>query len=268
MNRIVFFVSDSTAITAETLGRSLLTQFKQFTFERITMPFVNTLEKAQKALEEINKISREQQAKVIVFSTLVDPHLRKILSPCNGLFIDFFDQVMPALKKELHAEPEQKIGQTHGIDPQIYSSRIEAINFALDTDDGLGIKHYDKADVILIGVSRSGKTPTCLYLALQFRIHAANYPITEEDMHSGQLPKSLETYRPKLFGLTIDPERLHEIREQRSPNSRYASLDQCQYETTQIERLFQQSNIPYLNSTHFSIEEISTRIMNQMGIKR
>jgi regulator of PEP synthase PpsR (kinase-PPPase family) len=147
-------------------------------------------------------------------------------------------------------------------------SRIDAVNFALDNDDGSKIKHYDKADIILVGVSRSGKTPTCLYLALQFGIKAANYPLTEEDLQNFSLPDVLKPHKHKIFGLTIDPERLAAIRNERKANSRYASLAQCYYETEEVEHLYQQEQISFLSTTDLSVEEISTKIMQKAKIKR
>lgn len=269
MQRIAFFISDSTGITAETLGRSLLTQFKDLEFEQTTIPYVSTVENAKEVLEQINQASIESHSKVIVFSTLADPKMREIIRSCNCLFIDFFDSFIPTLEEELHSKYAQKIGELHKIaNFKTYDARVSAIEFALNTDDGIGINHYKNADIILIGVSRCGKTPTSLYLALKFGLFAANYPLTEEDLSIATLPKSLEAYKNKLFGLTITTQRLHEIRQQRKPNSIYSSLPQCQKELDMVERIFRRTDIPFLNSTNFSIEEIATKIMAMKQIKR
>jgi regulator of PEP synthase PpsR (kinase-PPPase family) len=269
MQRVVFFISDSTGITAETLGRSLLTQFQELEFDQTTIPYVNTIEKAKEVLERINQASRDTKARVLVFSTLADPKIREILASCNCLFIDFFDAFIPPLEEELHSKYAKKIGELHKIaNFKTYDQRVAAIEFALNTDDGVGINNYKNADIVLIGVSRCGKTPTSLYLALKFGLFAANYPITDENLTIATLPKDLEPHKDKLFGLTITAQRLHEIREQRKPKSTYASLPQCQRELSMVEKIFKRSNIPFLNSTTFSIEEIATKIMAMKKIKR
>jgi len=267
--RTAFFVSDSTGITAETLGHSLLAQFPGIHFEKLTIPYINSVAKAQKIIAQINAASQKTQAKALVFSTLANSEIRAILATCNGLFMDFFDILMGPLEKELQAKYSQDIGKFHSIlDTNSYDQRISAVDFALYTDDGIGIKHYENADVILIGVSRCGKTPTCLYLALKFGIFAANYPITEEDMYEVNLPKPVQPYISKLFGLTISVERLQSIREQRKPGSRYATKEQCQQELKTVLQIFNKSNIPYLDSTTCSIEEIATKIMAKKKINR
>jgi len=269
MRRTAFFISDSTGITAETLGRSLLTQFQELEFDQTTIPYVNTVEKAKEVLERINQASRDTKTKVLVFSTLADPKMRTIFSNCDCLFIDFFDTFIPALEEELHSKYAEKIGELHKIaNFKTYDQRVAAIEFALNTDDGVGINNYKNADIVLIGVSRCGKTPTSLYLALKFGLFAANYPITDEDLTIATLPKSLLPHKEKLFGLTITAQRLHEIRQQRKPKSTYASLPQCQKELSMVEKIFKRANIPFLNSTTFSIEEIATKIMTIKKIKR
>lgn len=269
MQRTAFFISDSTGITAETLGRSLLTQFQGLEFDQTTIPYVNTEEKAKEVLERINQTGCDTKSKVIVFSTLADPKMREILAGCNCLFIDFFDAFIPALEKELHSKYAEKIGELHKIaNFKTYDQRVAAIEFALNTDDGIGINNYKNADIVLIGVSRCGKTPTSLYLALKFGLFAANYPITDEDLTIATLPKSLLPHKEKLFGLTITAQRLHEIRQQRKPKSNYASLSQCQKELSIVEKIFKRASIPFLNSTTFSIEEIATKIMAMKKIKR
>jgi regulator of PEP synthase PpsR (kinase-PPPase family) len=269
MKRTAFFISDSTGITAETMGHSLLTQFPQFEFTQLAIPYVNTPEKAYEVLAKIDQASQDGQAKALVFSTLANPEIRNIIANCNGMFIDLFDMLAEPLEQELNSKYAQKVGKSHNIKNfQTYDTRIAAIDFALNTDDGVGINHYTDANLILVGVSRCGKTPTCLYLALKFGIFAANYPITDEDMAAPHLPQALQLYPEKLFGLIITADRLHEIRQQRQPNSNYAAIQQCQRELTHVENMFKRNNIPYLNSTNFSIEEIATKIMSQKKIKR
>lgn len=268
MKRTAFFISDGTGITSEALGVSLLARFQDVEFERITLPYVDSIEKALEAVDKINKAAEYNGAKAIIFDTLVDDKIRNIISTSNGFMIDIFAAFLEPLEKELGAPSSYKVGQTRMTKHEIYDERIDAINYALDNDDGARTKYYDKADVILVGVSRSGKTPTCLYLGMQYGIKAANYPLTEEDIEDQKLPASLKPYREKIFGLTIEPERLVLIRNERKPNSRYSSVKQCNYEVEEVELMYKRERIPFMNTTHYSVEEIATRIMVQANIQR
>lgn len=269
MKRTAFFISDGTGITAETLGNSLLAQFESIEFERITLPYVDSVEKAQKAVERINTTAEARGYPVLIFDTIVDKEIRKIIDQANGLNVDIFTAFLAPIENALQVESSYSVGKSHSAaTSSSYVARIDAVNFALDNDDGARTRHYAEADVILVGVSRSGKTPTCLYMAMQFGIKAANYPLTEEDMHDLRIPKSLEPFRKKLFGLTIDPDRLAAIRNERRANSRYASLKQCYHEIDEVEMLYQRENIPFISTTDKSIEEISTRILAETGLER
>jgi hypothetical protein len=266
--RTVFFVSDQTGVTAETMGHSLLTQFESVDFRPVTLPFVSTVDKAEEAVRRIDLAAAEAGLRPIVFSTLVQDELRDIVKRANALFLDFIDAFVGPLERELAMRSTHRAGRAHGIaDLAAYTTRINATNFALANDDGGG-RDYERADVVLIGVSRSGKTPTCLYMALQYGIFAANYPLTEDDLESGDLPGVLQSYRRKLYGLTIRPDRLVQIRQERKPDSRYASARQVQYEVRTAEALFQRYGIPHLNTTECSIEEIASRILDKTGIER
>jgi [pyruvate, water dikinase]-phosphate phosphotransferase / [pyruvate, water dikinase] kinase len=265
----VFFLSNRTAITAETLGYSLLAQFPGVNFSSITIPFVDDKSKADKIVARINNEAEVTGMRPIVISTMADEGISKIILSSKALVLDPFDRFLPDLEATLHAHSIHESGQSHRISNQsLYESRIDAIDFSLIHDDGATTKLYDKTDIIILGVSRSGKTPTCLYLALQFGIKAANYPITEEDMDSEGLPKHLKAFKNKLFGLTTEPKRLAHIREERRPGSRYASMEQCRYEVKAAEQMFEQFHVPYLNTTTMSIEEISTKIVEVAGLKR
>ncbi len=267
--RVVFFVSDRTGITAENLGHALLTQFSSMNFEQHSLPFINSEEKARLAAQTINQSAQTSDNKPLVFSTLIDDNYRAIISETQSHIIDFFDAFIKPLEIELRMPSSHAEGLSHGISNEVvYMSRMDAVNFALKNDDGISTKEYNKADVILIGVSRSGKTPTCLYLAMQFGLRAANYPLTESDMAGGHLPKILQPYRDKLFGLTINAERLRTIREIRRQHSEYASMAQCQKETRLINALFAIENIPRIDSSHISVEEIATSIIQLMKISR
>lgn len=269
MKRTAFFISDGTGITAETLGNSLLSQFEAIRFEKITLPYVDTIEKAQAVVDRINRQAEEDGKAPIVLDTIVDDEIRELLATCNGFKIDVFSTFLKPLETELDTQSSYTVGKSHAINEmERYKDRIDSVNFALDNDDGARTRQYDQADIILVGVSRCGKTPTCLYMALQFGIRAANYPLTEEDMEASRLPDCLQPYRHKLYGLTIDPFQLAAIRHERRANSRYASLDQCDFEVRTVERLFEKENIPCINTTNFSIEEIATRIINESGLQR
>ena len=269
MKRLVYFISDGTGITAETLGHSLLSQFSDVTFEQITLPYIDTLNKALECVSEINLKGGQQNSLPIVFSSIVSPEIRNTLATAKAETLDLFERFLPALSATLDQAPNQLVGQSQAIDNDpCYTQRIEAVHYALDNDDGQQLKDYENADLILVGVSRCGKTPTCLYLALHFGIRAANYPITEEDMDANTLPKALQAHRHKLFGLTIDSERLASIRHERRANSNYSSFEQCDYEVRFVESILKKSRVPVLNSTHLSIEEMSARILKHAGLNR
>ncbi len=269
MKRKVFFVSDRTGITAEMFGQSLLSQFEKTQFDEMTLPFIDTVTKAKKACKLIEDAFKETNLKPIVFDTIVTPELRKIIQSSGAMVLDFFHTFIGPLEEELAENSNFSVGKTHSLNNgQAYDSRIDAVNYALNNDDGITTRHYADADVILIGVSRCGKTPTSLYMAMQFGIKAANYPFTEDDMEKLTLPADLKTYKSKIFGLTINPNRLHEIRTERKANSKYASLSQCQYEVREVESLYRREKIPNLNTTTRSIEELTTKILAATGLKR
>lgn len=269
MKRSAFFISDGTGITAEALGQSLLAQFEDIHFEKHTLPYIDTVEKAQSVVDKINNAAIENKERPIVCDTIVNEEVRAVISQCNGFNIDVFGSFLKPLEQELKTHSSYSVGKSHGIQEMTrYKDRIESINFALDNDDGARTQQYNRADIILVGVSRCGKTPTCLYMAMQFGIRAANYPITEEDMHLTELPEILQNHRHKLYGLTIDPFQLAAIRHERRPNSRYASLDQCALEVRTVQRMLKQLSVPQINTTTFSVEEIATRIISQQGLKR
>ncbi|GAB4350154.1 MAG: pyruvate, water dikinase regulatory protein [Gammaproteobacteria bacterium] len=269
MPRAVFYVSCRTGITVETLGQGLLTQFQGMPFEHISLPYTDTLEKAQQVVERINRAAAETGIRPIVFTTLIDPELRRCVARSEGVFFDFLGRFIGPLSEELGVEPAQAMGLSHGlVDYDRYMARIDAVQFAQLNDEALRMKDYHEADLILIGVSRSGKTPTCLYLALQFGIRAANFTLQLEDLERCALPEKLLALRERLFGVTIDPQRLHQIRSQRKPDSDYASLPQCRRETKLAEALFRDHDIPFANATAVSIEEIATKIMQRCHLER
>ncbi len=269
MPRTIFIISDGTGITAETLGHALLTQFEGMEYQQIILPFVDTPEKTANALELIQWAWGEDGARPVVFSTFTDPTLLELVAGSNALVLDLFSIFIGNLEAEFGLHSTHAKGRLHGmVDAASYDTRMQAINFSLQHDDGASTAHYHQADVILTGVSRTGKTPTSIYLAMQFGLRAANYPLTEEDLRGMRLPNRLKPYRGKLFGLTITPERLSMIRSERRPGSAYASLSQCRKEVEDAASLFRLAGIPHLDTTAMSIEEIASRVIQERGIKR
>ncbi len=267
--RSVFFVSDRTGITVEMLGQSILSQFKSVRFNQITIPFVDSVERAREVAESINQTAEATGVRPIVLSTLVDAEMTRIIAASNAFYLDCLGSFIAPLEQELGAPSSHTIGVSHSTsDWVVYHQRIEAVNFSLAHDDGLGVGDIDTADVVLVGVSRSGKTPTCLYLALQFGVRAANYPLTPEDLDKHRLPDLLQSCREKVFGLTIDPYRLHQIRSERRANSDYASLPNCTAEIRDAVRILDQAGVPILDTTTKSIEELSAIIMQKAKLRR
>ena len=266
--RTAYYISDGTAITAEVFGHALLSLFTM-EFKHLTIPFVETVDQAQQVVQKISESFQDDGQRPLVFYTIVNVEVRKIISKSVGINYNFLDQFVAPLEKVLGVPSKPEKHRTHSIHEKTYDIRIEAVNYALANDDGTNLKDYHEADIILVGVSRSGKTPTSLYLALQYGIKAANYPFTEDDMGDVlKMPPALKRFKDKLFGLTIEAERLHQIRSERRANSRYASLAQCRMELREVENLYRKEKIPFLNSTRYSIEEISAKILAQTGLQR
>ncbi len=267
--RTVFFLSDQTGITAETLGQSLLTQFEGIRFRQITVPFIATVDKAQEVARRVNLTAQVEGRRPIVFGTFVQARLREIIEQADCLLLDLIDVFIGPLEEELEMKSTHTTGRAHGVaNSEKYTRRIDATHFAMDNDDGERVHNYPRAQIILIGVSRCGKTPTSLYLALQHGVFAANYPLTEDDFEYKRLPKALHGHEKKLFGLTIRPDRLRQIREERRPNSRYASAQQVNYELREAESLYRRQGIPFMDTTHTSVEEIAARVLHQKGLRR
>ena len=242
--RTVFFISDRTGITVEMLGHSLLSQFEDFDFQRTTIPFVDSPERVAEVVAEINRVRIRDDRRPIVFSSLVNEH-------------------------ELKAKSSHAAGRSHGVtNGREYFTRIDAVNFALAHDDGMSTRELSKAQVVLVGVSRCGKTPTTLYLAMQFGVRTGNFPLTPDDFTDRKLPASVRPFHDKLYGLTINPDRLHRIRTERRPHSKYASLENCRYEVREAEAMMQREGIPFLDTTTKSIEEIATTILHQSHLER
>ena len=267
--RKAFFISDRTGITAEMLGHSLITQFEMVDFSEVTMPFIDSVEKAEAAVAKINARGASDGARPLIFSSLVNPDVSAVVARANALFLDCFETYIRPMEKELAVSASHAVGRSHSAQNfENYHHRIEAVNYSLGHDDGASTRELKEADVILVGVSRCGKTPTCLYLAMQFGIRAANYPLIPEDFANRQLPGQVKNLRDRLYGLTIKPERLQQIRNERRPNSTYATLSNCEFEVREAEAMMRRENIPFLDATSKSVEELATTIVHEGKLVR
>ncbi|HKJ16173.1 MAG TPA: pyruvate, water dikinase regulatory protein [Xanthomonadales bacterium] len=268
MQRTVFFISDGTAITTEKLGHSLLTQFPDVEFRQVRIPFASTEKLVADAVDQINAAFETDGAPPLVFNSIVNPSLTENLMNSSGIILDLFSAFLEPMAQALGVEPKRRVGKAHGMtDRDRYEDRMEATNYALTHDDGMSLT-YTSAELILVGVSRSGKTPTCLYIGLHFGIKSANYPLTESDLEAQRLPQFLRVHKSRIVGLLIDPDRLAQIRETRRPGSKYASLKQTHWEIESAESLLRAEGIPTLYTTHASVEEIASRVLMKLDLQR
>ena len=268
-SRDVFYVSDGTAITCETLGHVVLGQFSFIPNEK-TFPFVESEDKVADVIKEIEISYQRDGIKPLVFFSIVVPEIREMLLKAPAHSYDVLESIVQKVQDDIQMEPQPKMQRSRSVskDSDTYFDRIAAIEYTLAHDDGITLKGLDEADIILLGVSRSGKTPTSLYMAMQFGLRVVNYPFIAEDVKMMRLLPEFEIHRHKLFGLTINPERLNEIRENRLSGSEYASTEQCKLELDTVEALFRREAIPYINTSSLSVEEITTRILERAGMKR
>ncbi|HDM8222789.1 TPA: kinase/pyrophosphorylase [Vibrio campbellii] len=268
-SRDVFYVSDGTAITCETLGHVVLGQFSFIPNEK-TFPFVESEDKVADVIKEIEISYQRDGIKPLVFFSIVVPEIREMLLKAPAHSYDVLESIVQKVQDDIQMEPQPKMQRSRSVskDSDTYFDRIAAIEYTLAHDDGITLKGLDEADIILLGVSRSGKTPTSLYMAMQFGLRVVNYPFIAEDVKMMRLLPEFEVHRHKLFGLTINPERLNEIRENRLSGSEYASTEQCKLELDTVEALFRREAIPYINTSSLSVEEITTRILERAGMKR
>ena len=261
-HRHIFYISDRTGNTAKAIGQSLLSQFDGLEVQSTLLPFTDTAEKVERVARQINEASENSPQKPIVFNTLVDPYHQQIIATTDAVIIDLYHQFTGLLENALQVDSSHATGMVHEkFEYSEYQSRIDAIEYATKYDDGVINKQYEDAKVILLGVSRSGKTPTCIYLAVNFSIKAANYPLTGEVLESGKLPKSLLEHLDKCIGLTLSPNQLYEMRQKRRLGSDYSSLSTCVHEIRLAEKLYDHYNIPTIESTATSVEEISVNIL-------
>lgn len=265
--RTAFFISNRTGLTAEILGRGLLAQFEELEFKRVTLPYVETMDQAYAAVERINAATQADGVRPLLFSTLLLPKVRAIVAQSDVLMLDLFEMFVAPLEAELGTASAHAAGRSHSMDAS-YAARMEAVSYAMSHDDGGITRNLARADLVLIGVSRCGKTPTSLYLAMQFGLFAANYPLVAEDLATPSLPVVLKPLQRKLFGLTIKPERLQQIRAERATVGRYAELENCRFEVLQAERLMRDTNVPYVDVSTMSVEEIATTILHRANLKR
>jgi [pyruvate, water dikinase]-phosphate phosphotransferase / [pyruvate, water dikinase] kinase len=265
---VAFFVSDSTGITAETLGNTLITQFPAQRFERHTVPFLTTAQHAHQVANRIAAAAATGRA-TVVFSTVVDPSLRGILAGSGGYFVDLFGSHIHQLEAALHTTANPQPGRAHGLGDAIrYQMRMTAVEYAMEHDDGQSIRALERADLILIAPSRCGKTPTSMYLALQHGIRTANFPLVDEDFEQRSLPAPIAPNLDKCFGLVSQPLRLSQVRQERRPGTVYSSLPQCTWELRNAQEMYTLNGVPYLNSAHMSVEEISATILQQMELQQ
>lgn len=264
--RLAFIVSDRTGLTAAAMAHSLMAQFPKVDFRIETFTFVDTALKARGVVELCREATLRDGVAPLVFVTLVDETIREGFRLAGIEMFDLFESFIGPMEQRLGIQSSHTVGRSHGVgDEQAYSSRIAAVHFALQTDDGLELDQYGRAELIVTGVSRCGKTPVSLYLSLHYGIYVSNYPLTGEELGRRELPAALAPYRNKLFALTIDPTRLLQIRQERLPGSNYADPDTCQREIAQAESLFRANRVPLLNTTRMSVEEIGAMIVNKVS---
>ena len=261
----VFFLSDSTGITAESMGNALLIQFPNLRFERRLIPFISSVEEARRVVAILDAAAAGPVLP-LAFSTTAVEEVRQELLRTTCPVIDFFDLHMARVESILNAKGIRVAAQLHGMgDVQRYNARMAAIEYAIEHDDGQSMRALHKADVILVAPSRCGKTPTTMYLALQHGIFVANYPLVEEDFVTAELPRPVQDVRERCFGMTTTPARLSQVRNERRPNSRYASLEQCSYELRNAEAMYRNHRLPVVNSSTKSVEEMSTVILQTLN---
>jgi regulator of PEP synthase PpsR (kinase-PPPase family) len=266
-HRAVFFVSDSTGVTAETLGNALLANFPGLTFDRHTIPFVDTPEGARSVVRDIDAAA-DQGRNPLVFTTVKSPGVQVELTRARAVHIDLLGGHLTELENALGTTASEQLGQYHGVgDVQRYFARMRAVEYAIEHDDGQSSRALDLADVIIIGPSRCGKTPTTMYLALQYGLLVANYPLTDDDFPTEDLPRTVSRFASRCFGLTTTPLRLSQVRHERRPHSPYASLAQCTLEVRRAEDLYRRAHLPFVNSSTKSVEEMSAVIMQSLRLR-
>ena len=264
----VFFLSDSTGISAETMGNALLIQFPELTFDRTLIPFISTPEEAREVVAQLDEAMRGP-VPPLVFTTAAVDAVREELLKTTAPIIDFFGIHMTNVESQLGARGLHEARRLHGVgDVRRYNDRMAAIEFAMEHDDGLGTRGLDRADVVLIAPSRCGKTPTAMYLALQHGLFVANYPLVDEDLETTDLPRPVKALRDKCFGLTTTVSRLHRVRQERRPDSRYSSQAQCRTELTAAGAMYARHRLPVIDTSAASVEEIAAIVIQTLARER
>ncbi len=265
----VFFLSDSTGISAETMGNALLIQFPDVQFERTLIPFISSLEEAREVVARLDQVLDESPRMPLVFATAASDEVRLELLKTRCPVIDFFGLHMERVESILETHGVHKAARLHGVgDIKRYNSRMQAVEYTIEHDDGQSVRGLEKADVILVAPSRCGKTPTAMYLALQHGLFVANYPIVDEDLETNELPRPVRDLRDKCFGLITTPQRLSTVRQERRPNSRYASIDQCTFELRRTDAIFKLYSLPVIDTSTKSVEEISTIVLQNLKTRK
>lgn len=262
----VYYVSGSTALLAEDVGKALLCQFQEISFNEEKIPFIKTRAAAEKAMKHI--LEQSGGVRPLVFCTIMDAGIKKILDSPEVEFFDVFGNVLDRLENCLETKALRVPGYSRNIDDITLAKRVEAIHFSIEHDDGTRSREYDEAEVILLGVSRSGKTPVSVYLATHMGIKSANFPLTSEHLDSYELPPEIVRNRKKVVGLMTSPGLLHKIREQRYSGSTYAKLSTCATELNQAKEIYLRYGIQSLETDGKSIEETSVQVTQLVDIPR
>jgi len=262
----VFFVAGGTGISAETLGNLMLQQFPSVAFVRRKFPFVTTVERAREVRTLFDQACTDSVTP-LVFSSVSDDEVRQELQQTRCAFIDLFGTHLDTIERVLRVNATHGGAPLHGLgDTRRYDARMKAIEYAMEHDDGASLRHLEAADLILVAPSRCGKTPTSMYLALQHGLKVANYPLVEEDFDGGGLPRPIRGLVDRCFGLLSTPARLSQVRGERRPGSKYASMGQCSYELRRAEALYRAHRIPSINSASMSVEEMAAVIMQSSNL--
>ena len=258
----IHLISDSTGETVNAVFRAALARFSDASPEVHVTVFVRSRDKLDAALDLVH------QHRGLVVYTLADADLRKtLIETCNALgvmAVPVLETVIEALSTVLDRPPAEEAGMQHRITSE-YFDRISALDFAISHDDGALGDRLMQADVILTGVSRTSKTPTCIYLAYR-GIKAANVPLVPNAQPHKDFIDAIEKKIP-VIGLTASPTRLSQVRQNRlhsigsTQTADYAEIDQIRGEVANARLFFDRHDIPVIDVTRRSIEETAAEIL-------
>ncbi len=260
----IYYISDSTGILAINLGQALICQFPEINFHEEKFPFIKTVIEANNTIKYI--LEQSSGRLPIIFSTLVEPKIRKIFDHPQVELFDVCEVFLSRLENCLEAKALMLPGSSRQTDDVSMARRVEAINYCLSHDDGTKLDEYNEADVVLLGVSRAGKTPVSVYLSSHMGLKSANYPLTNTDLDRYFLPEGVSRNRKKAVGLTTSAELLHSMRQKRYPDSNYARRNTCLQELEQAKQIFFKYDIPVIDTFGKSIEEIAAQIFQEIGL--